>query len=161
ARQLPGFEIAWNLSIGIPLLIPSFLYSDHLNHHSVKGFATNSDVEYFPPNLRGFRGALLLFVISFLLPIMYTTRFLLLAPAAWCNPTVRHWVDTRASSLGILGLSKRNPPSPSEVFAWRSQELACFIYLVGVLIGLASGLLPISMVLQFYTVIVILLILHG
>jgi len=33
ARQLPVFEIGWNLLIGIPLLIPSFLYYDHLNHH--------------------------------------------------------------------------------------------------------------------------------
>src|SRR5438067_1831308 len=37
AGELPGFEIVWNVSVGIPLLIPSYLYSDHLNHHSVKG----------------------------------------------------------------------------------------------------------------------------
>ena len=53
ARQLPGFEIGWNLFIGIPLLIPSFLYYDHLNHHSVRGFGTESDIEYFSPKQRG------------------------------------------------------------------------------------------------------------
>ena len=64
ARQLPGFEIGWNLFIGIPLLIPSFLYYDHLNHHSVRGFGTESDIEYFSPKQRGLRGAIALVAVS-------------------------------------------------------------------------------------------------
>ena len=161
SRQLRGFEIGWNLSVGIPLLIPSYLYSDHLNHHSVKGFASETDVEYFSPGMRGIRGALLLLAASFLLPMMYAGRFLLLAPAAWLSPAIREWVDTQASSLGILGLSKRKPPTVAEVFGWRLQELACFIYLISVLAAVASGLIPVNLVLQFYAVIVILLVLHG
>jgi fatty acid desaturase len=161
ANELPGFEIAWNFTIGIPLLIPSYLYSDHLNHHSVKGFATETDVEYFPPGLRGVRGAALLVMASVLLPLIYTVRFLVIAPAAWCSPAVRRWADTRASSLGILGLSRRKPPAAKEVFSWRIQELGCFIYLVSVLCAVATGLLSINFVLQVNTVIVILLFLHG
>lgn len=49
SNQLPGFEIGWNVLIGIPLLIPAFLYSDHRNHHSVRAFGSDADVEYFPP----------------------------------------------------------------------------------------------------------------
>ena len=161
ARELRGFDIAWNLTVGIPLLIPSYLYSDHLNHHSVKGFATHTDVEYFSPGLRGARGVALLVVASFLLPFMYAIRFLLVAPAAWLSPAVRQWADTRASSLGILGLSRRPPPAAKERFSWRIQELACFVYLVASMVALASGLLPFNFVLQFYTVIVILLFVHG
>ncbi len=161
ARDLPGFEIAWNLSVGIPLLIPSYLYSDHLNHHSVKGFATETDVEYFAPNLRGIRGVMLLVVMSFLLPLLYSVRFLVVAPLAWFSPAVRRWADTRASSLGILGLSRRKPPTAGEVFAWRIQELGCFAYLVSVLCAVAAGWLPIQFVMQVNTVIVILLVLHG
>lgn len=161
ARDLPGFEIAWNLTIGIPLLIPSYLYSDHLNHHSVKGFATETDVEYFSPNLRGIRGVVLLAIMSFLLPLLYSVRFLIVAPLAWFSPAVRRWADTRASSLGILGLSHRKPPTANEVFAWRIQELGCFAYLVSVLCAVAVGWLPIHFVMQVNTVIVILLVLHG
>src|SRR5262249_33441121 len=109
ARQLPGFEIGWNLFIGIPLLIPSFLYYDHLNHHAVRALGTESDIEYFSPKQRGPLGALTLVAVSAVLPLIYIFRFSVLPPLAWISPKVRHWVDTRASGLGVLGLSRRSP----------------------------------------------------
>jgi fatty acid desaturase len=161
AGELPGFEIAWNVSVGIPLLIPSYLYSDHLNHHSVKGFATETDVEYFPPHLRGIRGAGLIVLASLLLPLIHTSRFLLVVPVAWFSPAIRRWADTRASSLGILGLSRRKPPTAKEAFSWRTQELGCFAYLVMMSCAVAGGAIPVGFVLQINTLIVIMLLLHG
>src|SRR5262249_23588967 len=64
-RDLRFFGLVWNLSVGIPLLIPSFLYTDHLNHHSVKNFATSTDMEYFAPALRGIKGTMLLLLACF------------------------------------------------------------------------------------------------
>jgi fatty acid desaturase len=161
ARQLPGFEIGWNLFIGIPLLIPSFLYYDHLNHHSVRGFGTESDIEYFSPKQRGLRGAFALIAVSAILPFLYIARFALLTPASWLNPKIRYWTDTRASGLGVLGLSRRPPPTEDELLAWRVQETACFVYLVTMGLVLLLRLLPISNVLQFYAVMAILLIFNA
>jgi fatty acid desaturase len=161
SRQLPGFELGWNLFIGIPLLIPSFLYSDHLNHHSIRGFGTDSDIEYFSPELRGFRGALLLLAVCAVLPLLYVGRFTFLPPAAWVNPRIRRWVDTHASGLGILGLSRRVPPTAAELFSWRAQEAACFGYLLLMGVALVAGLLPVSSLLQFYTTMGILLFFHA
>jgi fatty acid desaturase len=161
SNQLPGFEIGWNVLIGIPLLIPAFLYSDHRNHHSVRAFGSDADVEYFPPSLRGIRGALALLVITFLLPLAYIARFSVLLIAAWVSPAARYWVDVRASSLGILGLSRRGAPTAAERRVWRIQEFACGAYLLinGVL--LLTGILPLTSILHFYAIIVVVLFLHG
>ena len=41
--RLPGFRVAWNLLCGIPLLVPSFLYSSHLDHHLRRAYGTEKD----------------------------------------------------------------------------------------------------------------------
>jgi fatty acid desaturase len=161
ARQLPGFEIGWNLFIGIPLLIPSFLYYDHLNHHSVRGFGTESDIEYFSPKQRGLRGALALVAVSAVLPLIYIFRFSVLPPLAWVSPKVRHWVDTRASGLGVLGLSRRPPPTADELRAWRLQEAACFVYLCCMGLLLLFGINTLSALMQFYAIMSVLLAFHA
>ena len=115
ARQLPGFEIGWNLFVGIPLLIPSFLYYDHLNHHSVRGFGTESDIEYFcaeaaRPARRACAGRRLRH------PAASSTsrafRCCRRSPGSARRSGI--WVDTRASGLGVLGLSRRPPPTADE-----------------------------------------------
>jgi fatty acid desaturase len=158
---LPGFTIGWNILIGIPLLIPSFLYSDHRNHHSMRAFGTNDDVEYFPPRLRGIRGGAALLLACFLLPIVYVTRFSTLLIAAWVSPPVRRWMDVRASSLGILGLSRRAAPTAAERRVWRIQELACVCYLLFCGVLLLTGVVPPVAILHFYSILVALLVLHG
>ena len=161
SHRLPGFAIAWNVLVGIPLLIPSFLYSHHRHHHSAQGFATETDIEYLAPALRGPRGVLVLLVACFGLPIAYAGRFLLLVPLATFSPRLRAWIDVRVSGLGLLGLSGRAPPEPEEIRSWRLQELACCGYLVVMLALLATAILPFTSVLQFYCVTVVLLVLHA
>jgi fatty acid desaturase len=161
ARQLPGFEIGWNVCIGIPLLIPSFLYYDHLNHHSVRGFGTESDIEYFAPKQRGWRGAVTLVAVCAILPFLYIARFSVLPPLAWLSPKIRAWVDTRASGLGVLGLSRRPPPTADERFSWRVQEAACFVYLGVMGLLLLTGVTTISSLMQFYAIMSVLLLFHA
>jgi fatty acid desaturase len=161
SRQLPGFELAWNLTIGIPLLIPSYLYTDHLNHHSIKGFGTDTDIEYFAPRLRGLRGAVVLIAACSVLPFVYIVRFAVVTPLAWVSPAIRRWVDINASGLGIFGLSRRAPPTAAELPAWRLQEAACFVYLCATGVLILFGILPISWVMQFYVVMGVLLFFHA
>jgi fatty acid desaturase len=161
ARRLPRFEIAWNLGVGIPLLIPSFLYSDHCKHHSNHAFATEGDAEYLLPVMRNMRGAAALLALAFLLPVIYVVRFAVLAPAALLSPRVRRWVDVRASSIGLLGLARRAPPTASERPTWRWQEAACFCYLLAVGIGLLTGIMPLELPIHFYAITACTLVLHG
>jgi fatty acid desaturase len=161
SRRLPGFEFVWNLVIGFPLLIPSFLYSDHRNHHSDQAFATRHDAEYLPEHLRNARGAVALLALAFVLPFIYIVRFAILVPAGWVFPAIRHWIDVRASSLGILGLSRRAAPTANELKTFRRQEFACFCYILAVGASLVTGIIPLRLVTQVYAVIVCMLVLHG
>src|SRR5579863_10447239 len=46
-RALPHFESAWNLLIGYPLLLPSFVYTGvHQYHHKLSTYGTSQDPEY-------------------------------------------------------------------------------------------------------------------
>jgi fatty acid desaturase len=161
SRRLPGFEFVWNLVIGIPLLIPSFLYSDHRNHHSNEAFATGYDAEYLPEHLRNARGAAALLALAFVLPFIYIVRFAILVPAGWVSPAIRHWVDVRASSLGLLGLSRRAAPTANELKTLRRQEVTCFCYILAVGALLLTGIIPLQLAIQVYAVIVCMLVLHG
>ena len=43
-RSLRGFEAVWNILIGFPLLMPSFLYVGvHQAHHSLSSYGTSED----------------------------------------------------------------------------------------------------------------------
>ena len=161
SRRLPGFEFVWNLVIGIPLLIPSFLYSDHRNHHSNQAFATRYDAEYLPEHLRNARGAVALLALALVMPFIYIVRFAILVPAGWVFPAMRHWVDVRASSLGLLGLSRRAAPTANELKTFRRQEFTCFCYILAVGVSLVTGIIPLRLATQVYAVIVCMLVLHG
>src|SRR5207237_6369605 len=48
-HELPAFRAAWNLLVGIPLLLPSFLYEGvHTDHHRQRSYGTPRDPEYVP-----------------------------------------------------------------------------------------------------------------
>src|SRR5712671_4212892 len=48
-RDVPAFTLAWNALVGVPLLIPSFLYEGvHTDHHRQSCFGTEADPEYMP-----------------------------------------------------------------------------------------------------------------
>ena len=44
-----GFRLVWNILIGIPLLVPSFMYEGvHNQHHAKTYYGTANDPEYLP-----------------------------------------------------------------------------------------------------------------
>src|SRR4051812_9621337 len=46
-RDVPGFRLAWNALVGVPLLLPSFLYEGvHTDHHRPHVYGTVRDPEY-------------------------------------------------------------------------------------------------------------------
>jgi fatty acid desaturase len=150
-NRLPGFRVAWNLLCGIPLLVPSFLYSSHLDHHVRRAYGTSKDGEYMPWGRPGGRVRIVLFALSsFLGPPAGVLRFGLLGPLSWIDPRVRQWVAANASSLAVNPRYRRDPPSPQEARGWCVQEAGVFAYLVAITAALAMGLVHGELLVRLY-----------
>ena len=141
-KTMLGFRIAWNVLAGIPMLMPSFFYNNHIDHHSTKHFGTGQDGEYLPLG-NGTRSHILGFVLpTFFLPIAVLLRFLILAPISFLHPRLRRWTLEHASSF-VMNLSYRHQiPKNAPLKMWALLEFLCFLRalaMVGyVAIGMAS-----------------------
>jgi len=100
-RLLPGFETIWNLTFGIPLLLPSFVYVGvHPDHHNLATYGTDQDPEYLPFGSSHWMSVLFL-LHSILLPLALLVRFLLLAPFGLLWQRFHNWLIAHASSLSM------------------------------------------------------------
>jgi len=97
--ELVQFKRAWNLLIGIPLMMPWVLYRNHIGHHSRVHFGTPADGEYLPLASAPLRETLIYLLKLPFLPLLVLARFALAAPLSWLVPPLREWVLTRASAL--------------------------------------------------------------
>ncbi|MEO5739996.1 MAG: fatty acid desaturase [Vicinamibacterales bacterium] len=101
-RALPGFETAWNILFGVPLLLPSFTYLGvHQSHHSLSSYGTKDDPEYLP--FASSRPLMMIFAIqsTVLMPMAIFVRFLLVAPIALAWPRLHRWLEVHASSFAM------------------------------------------------------------
>ena len=141
SRTLPGFETAWNLLIGYPMLMPSCVYSGvHQFHHSLKTYGTSGDPEYMP-FARSRIMTVLFAVESFLIPFALLIRFLLLSVAGFASARLQKWLVTCFSSL-ILNLAWRREAGPQTIALVRRQSAHILLVWAG-FAGLAlAGWLP-------------------
>jgi fatty acid desaturase len=137
--EVPGFRIAWNALIGVPFLVPSFLYEGvHNVHHLPRCYGTADDPEYLPL-ARGRRRALLGFVaVAALAPVGSMLRFAVLAPLSLIAPGFRETVVARFSAMVINPAFQRKDVAFARTAAWRAQEAACWLW-SWTLIGLATS----------------------
>jgi fatty acid desaturase len=108
-NSLPGFETAWNLLFGVPLLLPSFTYLGvHQSHHSLSTYGTDDDPEYLP--FAGSRRLMLVFAArsTLLLPLLIVVRFLLLAPLGLVWPRFHRWLEKHASAFAMNPAYRRD-----------------------------------------------------
>jgi hypothetical protein len=98
--ELKWFARAWNLLLGIPLLVPWILYRNHIDHHSVRYYGTPDDGEYLPLAAAPRRETLRYLLQIAVLPLFVVVRFGVLAPLSWLNRRLREWVLTGANSAG-------------------------------------------------------------
>ena len=85
--SVPGFRLVWNLAVGIPMLVPSFLYEGvHTLHHARTRYGTIDDPEYLPLALMKPHTLLLFMGASILAPVALLVRFALLAPISRFYP---------------------------------------------------------------------------
>jgi fatty acid desaturase len=99
AHSLPGFETAWNVLIGYPLMIPSSAYVGvHQGHHSLSTYGTALDPEYLPFARNSVMTVLFAFE-SFFIPLVLVIRFLVLTPLSLLFPPFHRWLVVHLSSL--------------------------------------------------------------
>jgi fatty acid desaturase len=141
-RSLPGFETAWNVLFGVPLLLPSFTYMGvHQSHHSLSTYGTKADPEYLP--FASSRKLIFIFALqsAVLIPLILLFRFVVLSPFALLWPRFHRWLEVRASSFSMNPDYRRvmQPSMARRMRRWELAMLACF---AGVVALMAVGVLP-------------------
>ncbi|MBT0671197.1 fatty acid desaturase [Novosphingobium profundi] len=131
---LPGFRFAWNLLVGIPMLIPSFMYEGvHAQHHSRKRYGTIEDPEYLPLALMKPWSLPVFALTAILLPPALLIRSALLVPLGLIVPPLRTLVWERASALAINPRYRREKPRGAFARMVFWQELGCSVWAIAVL----------------------------
>src|SRR5665213_51741 len=98
-RSLRAFDAVWNVLIGFPLLLPSFMYTGvHQAHHSLGTYGTSRDPEYLP-FAQSRRMTVLFALESILIPAVLLLRYLVLAPVGLIVPRFQRWLASHASAL--------------------------------------------------------------
>ncbi len=140
-RVLPDFEEAWNLLMGYPLLMPSFVYVGvHSGHHKLSTYGTSQDPEYLP-FARNSLMTVLFALESFLIPAALWVRFLLLSMIGFVFPAFQKWLVVRFSSL-TMNLAYRRDATPELVRTVRTQSAIALALWLGFLALAWMGILP-------------------
>jgi fatty acid desaturase len=109
-NALPGFRIAWNVLVGIPLLTPSFMYEGvHTLHHARTRYGTAGDPEYLPLALMKPWSLPAFVLVALLAPVAFLLRFAILTPLGAIVPPLRTFVWERFSALAINPGFRRRP----------------------------------------------------
>ncbi|GAA3904879.1 fatty acid desaturase [Sphingomonas limnosediminicola] len=138
-----GFRFVWNLIVGVPLLVPSFMYEGvHNQHHAKRYYGTVEDPEYLPLALMHPWTLPVFLIAAALAPVGMLIRFGILAPLSMLFPKLRALVVGRYSGLQINPKFVR--PKPEGEFArdWAWQETACSVWAIALLTMVATGVVP-------------------
>jgi fatty acid desaturase len=148
-----GFRFTWNLIVGVPLLVPSFMYEGvHYQHHAKRYYGTVDDPEYLPLALMHPWTLPVFLIVAALAPVGMLIRFAVLAPLSLLSPRLRTVVVGRYSGLQINPKFVR--PKPEGEFArdWARQEAAASAWAIALLAMVATGAIPLRAFLIFLAV---------
>jgi fatty acid desaturase len=156
-RDVPGFTFVWNVLVGVPLLVPSFVYENvHTDHHRQRSYGTDADPEYLPFGRRSPVVIAVYIVGSLFAPIIFAVRFAILAPLGWLVPPIGRFVADRCSALVInhhyvrhagIGAAARAQEAGAFVVCWTAAALwwtgvlpASALWCYGIVSAAASGI---------------------
>lgn len=156
------FRLVWNVICGLPLQVPSFTYDGvHNDHHKRDVYGTSSDGEYIPFGARKPAGMIGYLLLSFVLPLLFAGRFLLLTPLSYLSKPLRKLVWTRASSLTI-DLSYERPENAIRNDAnWKVQEFGAFVFSLSAVACVAAGILTYKAIILWYAIAVLIFFLNS
>ena len=149
-NAVPGFRFVWNLIVGIPLLVPSFMYEGvHNQHHAKRYYGTANDPEYLPLALMRPWTLPVFMIAAALAPIGMLIRFGLLAPLSLLSSKLRETVIAKYSGLQINPRFRRPQPESDFRRQWLWMEAACSLWAIALLAMVATGVVPLRAFLIF------------
>jgi fatty acid desaturase len=140
---VPGFRTAWNLILGVPLLIGSYMYEGiHTLHHARTRYGTADDPEYLPLALmKPWTVAVFVLVAAFA-PLALFVRSAILSPLSVVIPPLRKILVERYSALSINSNFKRPWPEGAFRKSWLIWEAATSLWAIGLLSAVWFGIVP-------------------
>jgi fatty acid desaturase len=149
-HELPLFRTAWNVLVGIPVLLPSFLYEGvHTDHHRQRSYGTPADPEYVPFGHRPPTVIILYALGAVFLPLALAVRFAVLAPLSLLFPRLRRLTIDRFSALIVNHRYIRRAPIDRAALA---QETAAAAFVWTAILLWAIGVLPSAAFVSWYAV---------
>jgi fatty acid desaturase len=148
--ELLAFRVGWNILAGIPMLIPSFFYENHIDHHNGHRYGTIRDGEYLQL-AHGSRWKLLWFWLQVpVMPIYIFVRLLIVAPLSMLYPPLRTWALEHMSSFVINFRHRLDVPASAPRKAWALLEMACCLRAAAIVTVIVTGFRPWTYGLQLY-----------
>ncbi len=142
---VPGFRAGWNALVGVPMLIPSFMYEGvHNLHHARTRYGTSEDPEYLPLALMKPWTLPVFILVSALAPVALIFRYAVLTPLSALSPMLRTLVVERYSSLSINPAFRRRAPEGESRRQWLRLETACGIWAIALVLLVATGTMPLA-----------------
>lgn len=133
-NALPGFRLAWNLLVGIPVLTPSFMYENvHTLHHARTRYGTAEDPEYLPLALMKPWSLPVFILVALLAPPALIVRFGILNPLSVVFRPLRKLVWERFSALSINPDFRRRPPEGNFARMVLWQEIGASLWAMAVM----------------------------
>jgi fatty acid desaturase len=152
-NAVPGFYWTWNVLVGVPLLVPSFMYEGvHNQHHAKTYYGTPDDPEYLPLALMHPWTLPLFLIAAALAPIGMLIRFGLLAPLSLLSSRLREAVVAKYSGLQINPRFRRPKPAGEFKRRWAIQETAAGLWAIALLAMVAGGVIPLGAFLIFLAI---------
>ncbi|MBL0923848.1 MAG: fatty acid desaturase [Sphingomonadaceae bacterium] len=151
---VPGFRFGFNAVIGVPLLVPSYMYEGiHNLHHARTRYGTDQDPEYLPLALMKPWTLPVFILVSLLAPVALLVRNAILAPLSLLIPPLRRLVVERYSGLVINPTFRRRPAEGEARRNWIWQEAAASIWSIALLTGVFTGFIPLNAFLIFLAIV--------
>lgn len=139
--RLKAFKTVWNALVGVPFLVPSTMYENHADHHSVRRYGTPEDGEYLTLGSGPAWRIVTYFLQVPILPLLGVLRFGVLVPLSMLHPRLRRLLLERASSYGINLSYRREVPASAPHGLWALADLAGFAWVALIAGLLLSGVL--------------------
>ena len=140
---VPGFEVVWNLVVGLPLMVPSLMYvGSHREHHDISLYGTEHDPEYEPIASWSPLRIAASFLVMLILPPLLALRWGVMGPISRLVPALRPFVVGHLSTLVINARYRRAAPQRGDARRWALEEAGGALYFWTGVVALASGMVP-------------------
>ena len=142
-QAVPGFRAGYNAFVGVPMLIPSFMYEGvHNLHHAKTRYGTAEDPEYLPLALMKPWTLPVFILVSALAPVALLFRYAVLSPLSLAVPALRRAVVERYSALAINPVFRRRLPEGEARLQWVRVETLASLWAIALVALVATGVLP-------------------